>query len=181
LEKIVRTLCWLGYYLLAKHLPSSDMPYSFGSQKFRAFLCKRLFYKFGENVNIEPEVIFYNLSKSKIGNNSGIGMASYIGTVEIGNDVMMGPEVVILSLDHAYFESLILIRNQGLRQDRPVVIEDDVWIGTRAIILPGVRIGQGAVVAAGAVVTKNIEPYSVVAGNPAKLINKRGSFSNDII
>ena len=152
------------------------MPYSFASKNIRAFICMRLFHKFGENVNIEPKVIFYNLHKSEIGNNSGIGMGSYIGTVKIGNDVMMGPEVVILSLDHNYFDPSIPIRSQGVREDRPVVIEDDVWIGTRSIILPDVKIGKGSIIAAGSVVSKNVEPYSIVAGNPAKVIKKRGHY-----
>lgn len=177
MKKVFRTICWIAYYLIARHLPRSNMPYSVGSKKIRAFICKRLFHKFGKNVNIEPKVIFYNLHDSEIGNNSGIGMGSYIGTVKIGNDVMMGPEVVILSLDHSYFKTSIPMRCQGLRQDRPVLIEDDVWIGTRVIILPGIKIGRGSIVAAGSVVTKNIEAYSIVAGNPAMFIKKRGHCS----
>ena len=149
------------------------MPYSFGAKQIRAYICKRLFYKFGKNINIEPKVIFYNLKESTIGDNSGIGLGSYIGTIQIGNNVMIGPEVVILSLDHEYQDLEVPIRYQGFRIDRPVIIEDDVWIGTRSIILPGVRIRQGAIIAAGSVVTKEVSNYSIVGGNPAKIIKMR--------
>jgi maltose O-acetyltransferase len=168
-----RGFCWLAYYLFARHLPRSDVPYSFGSKQIRAIICKRLFNKFGDNVNIEPKVIFYNLKESQIGNNSGIGLGSYVGTVNIGNDVMIGPEVIILSLDHQYNKLDVPMRYQGLRKDRPVIIEDDVWIGTRSIILPGVKIAKGAIVGAGSVVTKNVGEYTVVGGNPAKIIKYR--------
>jgi acetyltransferase-like isoleucine patch superfamily enzyme len=63
--------------------------------------------------------------------------------------------------------------------DSKVIIEDDVWIGYGSIVLSGVKIGRGSIVAAGSVVTKDIEPYSIVAGNPAKLIRKR--FTEDEI
>ena len=62
---------------------------------------------------------------------------------------------------------------QGVKFYPQTVIEDDVWVGARALILPGVKIGKGSVIAAGSVVAKNVEPYSIVAGNPAKLIRSR--------
>ena len=62
---------------------------------------------------------------------------------------------------------------QGLTRPRPVIIEDDVWIGTKVIILPGVHIGKGSVIGAGAVVTKNIPAYSIAAGNPAVVKRNR--------
>ena len=170
---ITRICFWLAYYLIARHLPRSDVPYSLGSKQIRAFICRNLFSKFGKNVNIEPKAIFYNMKKSEIGDNSGVGMGSYIGTVQIGKDVMMGPEVVILSLDHKYDETDIPMRCQGCREDNPVIIEDDVWIGTRSIILPGLRIGRGSIIAAGSVVSKDVGAYSIMGGNPANIIGKR--------
>ncbi|HEY4196055.1 MAG TPA: acyltransferase [Mucilaginibacter sp.] len=87
--------------------------------------------------------------------------------VRIGNDVNISQEVVILTDDHDVDSPDF----QG--RSRAVVIEDYVWIGTRAMILPGCVIGKGTVVAAGAVVTKNTPPFSVVAGVPAKVIRSR--------
>ncbi len=86
---------------------------------------------------------------------------------------MMGPEVHIYATSHGYTDTGRPMRLQGYTPPRPVVIEDDVWIGTRAIILPGVRVGAGSIIGAGAVVTKSVPPYSIVAGNPARVVKSR--------
>lgn len=113
-------------------------------------------------------------SNLEIGNNSGIGIASRIyGRVSIGDNVLMGPEVIILTSGHRYENADVLIRNQGRLPEKPVYIGNDVWIGARAIILPGVRIEDGAVIGAGAVVTKDVPPYTVVGGVPAEVIKHR--------
>jgi|SRR5579884_4001374 len=171
--KISRGLFWSLYYLFARHLPRTYVKYSFGSRAIRAFILKRLFKTFGRQVNIEPKVIFYNISESEIGDYSGIGMYSYVGTVKIGRDVMIGEELVAISRNHEYSNKDIPMRLQGFQKDQPIIIEDDVWIGTRVIILPGIRIGKGSIVGAGSVVTKDVPPYTIVAGNPAIAIRKR--------
>ena len=89
------------------------------------------------------------------------------GSLSIGNNVSISPEVTILTLQHFYNDP------QFADDPRPVVIEDHVWIGTRATILPGVTIGRGAVVAAGALVTKDVAPCVIVGGVPARLIGER--------
>ncbi len=86
---------------------------------------------------------------------------------------MMGPEVVIFTTDHAFSDVGRPMREQGMRAVRAVTIEDDVWIGQRAMILPGVTIGRGSVIAAGAVVVKDVPPFCVVGGNPAKILRTR--------
>jgi acetyltransferase-like isoleucine patch superfamily enzyme len=111
----------------------------------------------------------------KIGNNSNIGPYSYIGCsgyIEIGNNVMMSPRVSIYAENHVFDSIADTIQSQGVRKQF-VIIEDDCWIAANSIILAGVTIGKGSVVAAGSVVTKNIPPYSVVAGIPAEIIKKR--------
>lgn len=133
-----------------------------------------IFKHVGENVNVRPGIKFakgYNIS---VGDNSGLGDNCFlqdIGEIVIGNDVLMAPEVMIFTANHRMKKDE-LIRNQGTDIEN-VFIEDDVWIGTRAIILPGVRIGKGAVIAAGAVVAKDVEPYVIVGGVPAKVIGIR--------
>lgn len=94
-------------------------------------------------------------------------------SLTIGNYVQIAPYVVIMTRFHEY-ESLDrpMYEQKGYKK-APVVIEDDVWIGYRAIIMPGVTIHRGAVVGAGAVVTKDVEPYAVVGGVPAKVIKMR--------
>jgi acetyltransferase-like isoleucine patch superfamily enzyme len=87
--------------------------------------------------------------------------------IEIGNDVKITRNVVILSHFHP---TLKVAKYYGEMIKKKVVIEDGVFIGVGAIILPGVTLGEGSVIGAGAVVTKSIPPYSVVAGNPADVI-----------
>ena len=93
--------------------------------------------------------------------------------IDIGADVLIGDSVTIRDTGHIFADVDAPIISQGI-DVRPVVIEDDVWIGHGATVLKGVRIGRGAVVAAGAVVTRNVEPYTVVGGVPARLIGRRG-------
>lgn len=94
------------------------------------------------------------------------------GKIFIGNNVLIGPNVVLRSSNHA-FESLETpVIDQGMK-DGQIIIGDDVWIGSNAVILPNCKIGKGAIVAAGAVVTRNVDSYTVVGGVPAKLIKKR--------
>lgn len=93
----------------------------------------------------------------------------------IGRDVMMGPDCVVLTRNHRHDRVDVPMIEQGYEDYRPVTIEDDVWIGRRVTILPGVNVGAHSILSAGAVVTKDVEPYSVVGGVPARLIKKRGA------
>ena len=86
---------------------------------------------------------------------------------------MMGPECMIYTSNHGMDRTDIPMWKQQSTEVEPVVIGNDVWIGARVIILPGVHIGDGCVIGAGSVVTKDVEEYTVVAGNPAKFIRKR--------
>lgn len=125
----------------------------------------------GKNVNIEKGATFS--TKSTIGNNSGIGVKAHLGVVHIGNDCLMGEECLIVTRNHGFELKNKLIREQGYSEEKPVYIGDDVWIGHRVTICPGVHIADGTVIGAGAVVTKDTEPYSVVGGNPARKISNR--------
>lgn len=110
-----------------------------------------------------------------LGDNSGIGENAWMLSdgITIGNDVMMGPDCMMFTSNHRTDNLDIPMWHQGFTEVKPIVIEDDVWIGARVIILQGVTIGRGSIIAAGSVVTKDVEPYSIVGGNPAKLIKKR--------
>jgi maltose O-acetyltransferase len=128
----------------------------------------------GRGVNIEKGASFGNGSEIEIGDNSGIGVNCFVqGPMSIGKDVMMGPETIILTRNHRFDRLEVPMRCQGSAEAKPVVIEDDVWIGVRVIILPGVTIHRGAVIGAGAIVTKNVPAYAVACGNPAKVIRYR--------
>ena len=111
----------------------------------------------------------------KVGDHSNIGPYSYIGCsghIEIGNHVMISPRVSIYAENHVFDEVTQTIKSQGVVR-KNVIIEDDCWIAANSIILAGVTIGKGSVVAAGSVVTSDVPPYSVVGGVPARLIKKR--------
>jgi galactoside O-acetyltransferase len=95
------------------------------------------------------------------------------GRIVFGNDVLVGPNAVFRTSDHVTLDPERPIREQG-HTAGVIVLEDDVWIAANVTVVGGVRIGRGAVVAAGAVVTADVEPYSVVGGVPARLIKRRG-------
>jgi maltose O-acetyltransferase len=138
----------------------------------RYFFCKGLFKSCGRGVVIESKA-HIPFHKVEIGSNSGIGYNARLGAVKMGNNVMMGPDVIILSGSHVFDSRLLPMRVQGGTEDNPVLISDDVWIGARAIILPGVHIGKGAIVGAGAVVSKDVPEYAIVVGNPARVVKQR--------
>jgi galactoside O-acetyltransferase len=105
----------------------------------------------------------------KLNTNVQLGAAS--GRLTIGNYVMMGPNVVVRAADHGMARGIPMMLQPPV--GREIVIEDDVWIGSNAVVTGGVRLATGTVVAAGAVVTRSTEPYSIVAGVPARKIGER--------
>ena len=174
-KRFNKYICLILYYGFATHLPKSNRPHSLKiSKPLRYILCKNILDNCGKNVNIEKGAYFANGSKISIGNNSGLGVNCKIQqNVTIGNDVMMGEDVIIMTSSHNFEDVNIPMRLQGFLPPNEVVIDDDVWIGSRVIILPGVQVGKGAIIGAGAVVTKNVPEYSIVGGVPAKIIKYR--------
>ena len=107
-----------------------------------------------------------------IGDHTRIGLHNtIIGPVDIGSHVNLAQGITVTALNHNFSDTKKRIDEQGVSTN-PVTIEDDVWVGANAVILPGVTIGEHCVVAAGAVVTKDVPPHSLVAGVPAKVIKK---------
>ena len=107
-----------------------------------------------------------------IGDHTRIGLHNtIIGPVDIGSHVNLAQGITVTALNHNFSDTKKRIDEQGVITN-PVTIEDDVWVGANAVILPGVTIGEHCVVAAGAVVTKDVPPHSLVAGVPAKVIKK---------
>ena len=173
MRKLKYFICLILYYFIARHMPASDAPYSLGAKRIRGFLCKRIFKGAGENINIEHGVFFASGRDIQIGNNSGIGLnCRVMGPLSIGDDVMMGPDVMIFTQNHKNDRLDIPMRLQTDPKN-PVTIGDDVWIAARAIILPGVAVHKGAIVGAGAIVTKDVPEYAVVGGNPARILRYR--------
>jgi acetyltransferase-like isoleucine patch superfamily enzyme len=129
----------------------------------------------GKEVYMFPGVKLYSPSNITIGDHVGINYRSVLGgsaELKIGNYVNIAPNCFIATSNHrfdAYDKPMAL---QGVTQS-PTVIEDDVWIGINAVVMPGVTIGRGAIVGSNAVVTKDVPPFAVVGGVPAKVIKYR--------
>jgi acetyltransferase-like isoleucine patch superfamily enzyme len=150
--------------------------------KDRGFmLCYRhLFQSHGKRFVFSPADHF-SYQTIRVGDDVYIGPGAYFSAVKgitIGNGVMFGPGVSVVGGNHnSELSGKPIFKNHEKRDsdDLPIKICDDVWIGTGATILKGVTIGRGAIVAAASVVTRDVAPYSVVAGCPAKMIRLRGS------
>lgn len=172
---MLKLLFYFLYFFIGKYLPKSNTKILGRCFRyFRYLLAKRIIFECGKNVNIERNVVIGFNNRIRIGNNSGIGVNCVVpnGT-EIGENVMMGPEVIIFSQNHKFARTDIPMIKQGLDCKKKVVIGNDVWIGRRVMILAGVHIGNGVIIGAGAIVTKDVPNYAIVAGNPARIIRFR--------
>ena len=160
-------------YSIARLLPSSEKKILGAfSKRIRYITGKMILAHCGKNVNLEKGSYFTEYCS--IGDNSGIGIDAYIsGKVCIGDNVMMAPECKIYTRNHCYERIDIPMNQQDVTVEKPVLIGNDVWIGVRVTILPGVRIGNHSIVCAGAVVTKDVPEYAIVGGVPAKVIDFR--------
>lgn len=126
---------------------------------------------------------FRNLPQAgiKIGHNCFIGEFNVMrgqGGVTIGNNVYTGPMVQIVAVNHVYSNPNKPIREQGITA-QGITVEDDVWLGANVVVVDGVTIGQGSIIGAGAVVTKDIPPYSIAVGAPAKVVKDRRQLDKD--
>jgi maltose O-acetyltransferase len=122
----------------------------------------------GNNVKFRMPLFIYGTENLIIGSKVDIGEFTHIrayGGIQIGNKVLIASHVVITSEGHP-----IELPRYGINENGPIIIEDDVWIGANATILPNVTIGKGSIIAAGAVVTKSVESFTIVGGVPAKKI-----------
>lgn len=143
----------------------------FPSRRVRGFYLKGCLGGLGAKTGVQLGCRFLNGRKVFLGERNVINFGCLFDgrkyQIRTGSNVSIGPEATILTLGHDPRSPVFADRGGD------VVIGDRVWIGYRALVLPGVNIGEGAVVGAGAVVTKNVEPYAIVAGNPARKIGER--------
>ena len=165
---IMKTICLMLYYGFARYMPGKI------GKWLRYQLCRRIFKKCGKNVNIERMAYFGRGSGIEVGDNSGLGVNCCIPSdTIIGKDVMMAPNCYIIPINHAFDRIDIPMREQGVSEHKQTVIEDDVWIGRNVIMTPGRLIKKGSIIAAGCVLSKDFPEYSIVGGNPSKLIRIR--------
>jgi len=163
----------LFLWLIYSHI-ASKIPYNLGNN-LRNPLLERLLKKYGEGATLATNVkLLYpqNISlEEEVGVANGVVLDGR-GGIDIDKYTIIGFESVILSCTHKHQKREVPIKKQGM-YTAPVKIGEDVWIGARVIILPGVTIGDGSIIGANSVVTKNVEPNTIVGGIPAKFIKNR--------
>lgn len=162
------------YYGLVQFLPNSTFcPIC---TKFRTifvyYILNRKF-RTGLTSKIENRVYFGNFKNIKLGYGCEINDRVFIQGAIIGNNVLIGPDTVILSKSHLYKDKTVHIADQGESANLPVVISDDVWLGREVKVLPGLTISEGCVLGISSVITKSTNPFGIYAGVPAKLIGYR--------
>lgn len=130
---------------------------------------------FDERVTLRKGVLIAGAGVLRVGARTSINEDTIIACserVEIGSDCMIAPRVYILDVDHEYQSRQIPVAAQGYRT-APVIIGDDVWIGAYSVVLRGVTIGRGAIIAAHSVVTRDVPEFGIVGGAPARLLKSR--------
>jgi acetyltransferase-like isoleucine patch superfamily enzyme len=146
---------------------------------FRKLIYKCFLFKCGSGFYTAQRIKIQSPWNVSIGDNVGLNYGVWIASnfnpkamISIGPNVLIGPYTVIHSGNHRFMDTTLPINKQGF-EFKPIIIEEDVWIAAHCTILSGVKIGKGAVVGAGSVVTHDIEPFTVVAGVPARLLHSR--------
>ncbi len=174
-KKFKRVFFLILYYSFFRKFPTQPVPgYRIG-YLLRRFALRHIIENCGQNIVVKQDCYFGKGERLQVGDRSQLGHNARIDQqVTIGADVVMGPDVVIMTNHHAFDDLSKPVNQQGKLPVKPVVIGNDVWIGTRSIIMPGVQVGDQAVIGAGAVVTKDVPTRAIVGGNPARIIRYRG-------
>lgn len=171
LKRCVRAIFIRLYNVIGIHLPNSENVSSIPN-RMRYWMAKHFLKHCGKDVNIGKGARID--SDISIGDYSGIGTNSILdGSITIGDNVMMGEGCIILHHNHRFDRLDIPMCQQGFYEEKPVRIGNDVWIGIRVTILPGVKVGSHCIIGAGAVVTKDVPDYAIVGGNPARILRMR--------
>ena len=174
-----RTLLLLLYYGLLQHIPMQPFPGFRIGYALRRQVLSRLLARCGQDIVVKSRCYVGNGSRLSVGSRSQLGQNARLnGQITIGDDVMMGPDVVMMSTSHDHRDVTLPMNSSPNPLDNPIILGDDIWVGTRAIILPGVEIGSHSIIGAGAVVSKSFPPYSVVGGVPARRIKDRRTASS---
>lgn len=148
-------------------------------RRLRMYLYRPLFSQYGKGFRFDPDGM-YSYRNICVGNNVNFGIRPVIiaelSRINVGNNVMFGPEVVVIGGGHntqVVGRFMSHVHDKTGNEDLGVIIEDDVWVGARAMILRGVKVGRGSVIGAGSLVTKSVPPYAIVGGNPANILGFR--------
>jgi maltose O-acetyltransferase len=175
LKKICKYVALVIYYTVANKFPTAPAPTSQTGYRLKRLLLRCIAQECGQGVIVKYGCYFGTGQGLRVGSRSQLGQNAKIDPdVSIGDDVLMGPDVMILTTRHAFEAVDVPINRQGCLDRKTVTIGNDVWLGARVIVLPGVHIGDKAVIGAGSVVTKDVPEGAIFAGNPACLKRYRG-------
>jgi maltose O-acetyltransferase len=167
----LKKTAFLIYLIFFKNTPEDYRPYALFFPWIRSKLIKLYLQKCGKKPRVK--------SGAEISPNATLGNYSELGTrcmiqanVHIGDDVIMGPDVKIYSRNHKFEKLDVPIKDQG-KEYKQTFVGNDVWLGANVLVMAGCKIGDHAIIAAGAVVTKDVPEYAIVGGVPAKKIGSR--------
>jgi maltose O-acetyltransferase len=170
----VKLLCLLAYWFLSI-CPVSSGKIGQSLNGLRAVVLRPIFKRMGKGVKIGRFCSFHNPKEIEFDDASGVGnFSSLFGPTKIGKNTMIAFEFLGITGGHNFDDLRIPIGHQGNKQNKPILIEDNCWIGARVTILPGVKVAKGTVVGAGSVLRSSTTKDSVVFGNPAQEVRKRG-------
>ena len=169
---IKKRLALFAYNYFIKHMPENSSVFNLGQSKLRQWCVSKICKSAGSDLYIDKGVNFtFGL---KIGNHSGVGSNGHVcGEITIGDNVLIAPDVIMYTINHRFRDASKTIISQGSLPEEPIIIGNDVWIGRRVMIMPGVHIGDGAVIGAGSVVAKDIPPYTIAVGSPIQFKGTR--------
>jgi maltose O-acetyltransferase len=173
-DRVIRAACLAFYYTIGIRLPPRPIPgYRFG-YAVRRWLVGRIAETCGTDVLVQEGCHIGRGVGVRVGDRTLLGHNAWIDQyVSLGKDVVMGPDVVIMTHHLAFEDPSVPVNQQGLIEPKPVTVGDNVWIGMRAMILPGVSVGSNAVIGAGSVVRRSVPAGAIVAGNPARVLRFR--------
>ena len=172
MRKICKVISLILYYGIAKHLPNYSFPGGVFYNWIRIKLLKNIL-PIGDKNKIMRNVYVGDGDRISVGNNCRINEGVRLCNVTIGDNVMIARNHVFIGAQHKFERTDIPMVEQGFEWDKLTIIENDIWIGINVVIMPGIRVKSGCIIAAGAILTKDTESYGIYGGNPARILGKR--------
>lgn len=170
---MIKKICYILYYVFIMHLPHSR--YIKLMNSIRTFyVCNVLgIMQRSKSARFQNNIYIGGPGAVVIGKDCQINEYAFLQGAIIGDNVMIAPYVALIANKKGVNTTDVLMSTVEKEKGLKVIIEDDVWIGRNAIVMPGIKIGTGSIIGAGSVVTKDVKPFSVMGGVPATLIKKR--------
>ena len=172
MRNIISKINLILYYSICSKLPNSSFPLGQIYNKIRISTINNII-KIGKGCKIQRNVYFGNGKGVEIGNHCQINDNVRLDNIKIGNNIMIARDCIFLGKMHEHNDINMPMNIQGAKISFPTILEDDIWIGARVIVMPGIKISKGCIIGAGAVLTKDTVEYGIYGGIPAKLIKFR--------